>query len=192
MMSDQYRLHRLDDETRVDMLYRLVIAQLAAYAHKGKWLSTEQLDEALTTRRVSRRVCSCWQDDVELAILSAEIAPIFVALTASAEELIVDEEQLDSASPVVRGIRDACASRLGIAHKQSHCVAAQALEMSVAVLRRAQGKKNSEDFPFGSLEWHAAEQDYLRELQRVLQGWTGVVMPLMDELFGRTVRRTRS
>lgn len=47
---------------------------------------------------------------------------------------------------------------------------AQALESSVRVVRKAQGKKNPEDFPYGSPAWHEADEDYMRDLLRALGG----------------------
>jgi hypothetical protein len=46
----------------------------------------------------------------------------------------------------------------------------QALENAVRVTRKAQGKKNPEDFPYGSPEWHAADEDYMRDLYRAMGG----------------------
>jgi hypothetical protein len=42
----------------------------------------------------------------------------------------------------------------------------QALEHTVRVIRRAQGKNNPEDFPYGSPEWHKADEAYMRDLWR--------------------------
>jgi hypothetical protein len=47
---------------------------------------------------------------------------------------------------------------------------AMALEMTVRATRRAQGKKNPEDFPYGSPEWHEADEDYMRDLYRATGG----------------------
>ena len=49
-------------------------------------------------------------------------------------------------------------------------VEAQALEQAVRVVRRAQGKKNSEDFAYGSPTWHEADQDYMRDQLRAMLG----------------------
>ena len=47
---------------------------------------------------------------------------------------------------------------------------AQALENTIRVVRKAQGKMNPEDFAYGSAEWHAADEDYMRDLLRALGG----------------------
>lgn len=47
---------------------------------------------------------------------------------------------------------------------------AMALEMTVRATRRAQGKKNPEDFPAGSPEWEAANDEFLRDLYVALGG----------------------
>ncbi|SDC57307.1 hypothetical protein [Paraburkholderia lycopersici] len=46
---------------------------------------------------------------------------------------------------------------------------ARALEASIRVIRRAQGKKNPEDFPPGSPECAAAMEEFVRDVCRVLQ-----------------------
>ncbi|MGA7781264.1 MAG: hypothetical protein WCA85_26655 [Paraburkholderia sp.] len=45
---------------------------------------------------------------------------------------------------------------------------AQALENTVRVIRKAQGKHNPEDFPYGSPEWHKADEAYMRDLLRAM------------------------
>ncbi|KVG32845.1 hypothetical protein WJ30_10760 [Burkholderia diffusa] len=45
---------------------------------------------------------------------------------------------------------------------------AMALERTVRVVRRAQGKSNPADFVYGSPEHQAAEEDYLRDLLRAM------------------------
>jgi hypothetical protein len=45
---------------------------------------------------------------------------------------------------------------------------AQALENTVRAIRKAQGKSNPEDFPYGSQEWHEADEAYLRDLLRAM------------------------
>ncbi|MFC0572684.1 hypothetical protein [Paraburkholderia solisilvae] len=47
---------------------------------------------------------------------------------------------------------------------------ALALENSVRAVRKARGKKNSEDCTPGSPEWFAVEEDFLRDLARALGG----------------------
>ncbi|ENH6337990.1 hypothetical protein ABWH74_001290 [Burkholderia vietnamiensis] len=45
---------------------------------------------------------------------------------------------------------------------------AQALERTVRIVRKAQGKKNPGDFAYGSPEHQAAEEEYLRDLLRAM------------------------
>ncbi|PVX84439.1 hypothetical protein [Paraburkholderia unamae] len=46
---------------------------------------------------------------------------------------------------------------------------ARALEASIRAIRRAQGKKNPEDFPAGSPECAAAMDAFVRDVCRVLE-----------------------
>jgi hypothetical protein len=46
---------------------------------------------------------------------------------------------------------------------------ARALEASIRAIRRAQGKKNPEDFPPHSPECHAAMNEFVRDVCRVLE-----------------------
>ncbi|MEM5315184.1 hypothetical protein VSR72_25895 [Paraburkholderia sp. JHI869] len=46
---------------------------------------------------------------------------------------------------------------------------ARALEASIRVIRRAQGKKNPEDFPAGSPECTAAMDEFVRDVCRALE-----------------------
>jgi hypothetical protein len=46
---------------------------------------------------------------------------------------------------------------------------ARALEASIRAIRRAQGKKNPEDFPAGSPECTAAMDEFVRDVCRVLE-----------------------
>lgn len=45
---------------------------------------------------------------------------------------------------------------------------ARALEASIRVIRRAQGKRNPEDFAAGSPECLAAMEDFARDISRVI------------------------
>ncbi|MGC2944201.1 hypothetical protein [Burkholderia ambifaria] len=45
---------------------------------------------------------------------------------------------------------------------------AMALESSVRVVRKVQGKNNPENFVYGSPEYQAAEEAYLRDLLRAM------------------------
>jgi hypothetical protein len=44
----------------------------------------------------------------------------------------------------------------------------QALENTVRVIRKAQGKENPEDFPYGTPEYHKADEQYMRDLLRAM------------------------
>jgi hypothetical protein len=44
----------------------------------------------------------------------------------------------------------------------------QALENTVRVIRKAQGKPNPEDFPYGSPEWYRADEAYMLDLLRAM------------------------
>ncbi|MCC8392244.1 hypothetical protein LJ656_06550 [Paraburkholderia sp. MMS20-SJTR3] len=46
---------------------------------------------------------------------------------------------------------------------------ARALEASIRAIRRAQGKRNPEDFPLGSAECFAAMEEFVRDVGRVLE-----------------------
>jgi hypothetical protein len=46
---------------------------------------------------------------------------------------------------------------------------ARALEASIRIIRRAQGKKNPEDFPAGSPECTAAMDEFVRDVCRALE-----------------------
>ena len=46
---------------------------------------------------------------------------------------------------------------------------ARALEASIRAIRRAQGKKNPEDFPAGSPECTAAMDEFVRDVCRALE-----------------------
>jgi hypothetical protein len=44
----------------------------------------------------------------------------------------------------------------------------QALEHTVRVIRKAQGKQNPEDYPYGTPEYHQADEQYMRDLLRAM------------------------
>jgi hypothetical protein len=44
----------------------------------------------------------------------------------------------------------------------------QSLENTVRVIRKAQGKQNPEDFPYGSAEYHQADEQYMCDLLRAM------------------------
>lgn len=46
----------------------------------------------------------------------------------------------------------------------------RALALSVAAIRKAQGKKNPADYAVGSPNWEAADEEFARDLLRILSG----------------------
>jgi hypothetical protein len=51
---------------------------------------------------------------------------------------------------------------------------ARALSLSVGAIRKAQGKKCPGDFPLGSVEWHAAVEDFANDVLKALLSETEV------------------
>lgn len=49
-----------------------------------------------------------------------------------------------------------------------HYQHARALSLSVGAIRKAQGKKNPTDFTVGTIEWHAAVEDFAEDVLRAL------------------------
>jgi hypothetical protein len=47
---------------------------------------------------------------------------------------------------------------------------ARALALSVAAIRKAQGKKNPDDYPIGSPGWLEVGEDFARDVLRALSG----------------------
>lgn len=45
---------------------------------------------------------------------------------------------------------------------------ARALALSIAAIRKAQGKKNPADYAVGSPNWEAADEEFARDLLRIL------------------------
>jgi hypothetical protein len=73
-------------------------------------------------------------------------------------------------------VRAAAAEIKGMAHEQPQYpdkypiwAEARALEASIRAIRRAQGKKNPEDFPAGSPECTAAMDEFVRDVCRALE-----------------------
>jgi hypothetical protein len=58
---------------------------------------------------------------------------------------------------------------------------ARALEASIRAIRRAQGKKNPEDFPAGSEECAAATDEFVRDVCRVLDIDLGTLDNSVDD-----------
>jgi hypothetical protein len=51
-----------------------------------------------------------------------------------------------------------------------HFLHARALSLSVGAIRKAQGKVSPNDFPVGSIEWHAAVEDFANDVLIALLG----------------------
>ncbi|MDR5877609.1 hypothetical protein [Caballeronia sp. LZ032] len=49
-----------------------------------------------------------------------------------------------------------------------HFQHARALSLSVGAIRRAQGKRNPNDFAVGTIEWHLAIEDFASDVLRAL------------------------
>lgn len=47
---------------------------------------------------------------------------------------------------------------------------ARALALSIAAIRKAQGKRNPVDYAVGSPDWEIADEDFARDVLRVLSG----------------------
>ncbi|MGF7129293.1 hypothetical protein P3T40_000760 [Paraburkholderia sp. EB58] len=47
---------------------------------------------------------------------------------------------------------------------------ARALALSIAAIRKAQGKRNPVDYAVGSPDWETADQDFARDILRILGG----------------------
>jgi hypothetical protein len=47
---------------------------------------------------------------------------------------------------------------------------ARALALSVAAIRKAQGKKNPDDYPIGSPGWLEVDEDFARDVLRAIGG----------------------
>jgi hypothetical protein len=49
---------------------------------------------------------------------------------------------------------------------------------AVRIMRRAQGKKNPEDVPFGSPEWDAVGADFMRDVCKAMGGDPDELRPI--------------
>ena len=47
---------------------------------------------------------------------------------------------------------------------------ARALALSIAAIRKAQGKRNPVDYAVGSPDWETADEDFARDILRILGG----------------------
>jgi len=106
---------------------------------------------------------------------------------AAENELPVDKSALPPRDPPK--VRVAIAEIPDMARKQPHYpdkhpiwAEARALEASIRAIRRAQGKKNPEDFPAGSPECTAAMNEFVRDVCRVLDVDLDALDPGADDL----------
>ena len=54
--------------------------------------------------------------------------------------------------------------------QDSQYLEARALALSVAAIRKAQGKRNPVDYAVGSPDWETADEDFARDILRILGG----------------------
>ncbi|MEW6347021.1 MAG: hypothetical protein AB1704_40850 [Pseudomonadota bacterium] len=54
--------------------------------------------------------------------------------------------------------------------EDSQYLEARALALSIAAIRKAQGKKNPVDYAVGSPDWETADEDFARDVLRILDG----------------------
>lgn len=54
--------------------------------------------------------------------------------------------------------------------EDSQYLEARALALSVAAIRKAQGKRNPVDYAVGSPDWETADEEFARDVLRILDG----------------------
>ncbi|WGS54984.1 hypothetical protein LFL96_36500 (plasmid) [Paraburkholderia sp. D15] len=184
-----YEDRSLDDVARAELLCYLVVTQLVARARVGEWLRTDHLVESTRIWLTDKKRHSDWNERVDLAQQSGDVAKLIVTLPSLQNErvlarLFLDGWRLNYGSPVVQGILDVCNGRL---MRNRHEIArrnatgwppqnrsgnreAMALELAVRATRRAQGKRNPEDVPVDSPEWNEILDDFLLDLYRAKGG----------------------
>ncbi|MGF6725211.1 hypothetical protein P3T43_004582 [Paraburkholderia sp. GAS41] len=110
-------LYRLQPAARTRLLCYLVVAQLVGRATTGQWLRTDHLVEAARIGLGSAPEACGWQERIELARASVDLAPQFLAFSCFRDKamlatLFTDGWALDYELPVVRGICDICCEHL--------------------------------------------------------------------------------
>lgn len=183
---------RLNDEARCDLLCHLVVVQLIEHARSGKWPRAAQIAESIRLWFGSDRVRTTRTEQVMLARTATALAPAFLQQPAfrdiaTLSRLSFDIWRMNFASPLLRTLRAACATR--IAHdapsastrssdttrtepepraidsvRYSACAEGSALIVTVGAIRRAQGKKNPQDMPMHSPEWPVIHAAFMRDL----------------------------
>ena len=89
------------------------------------------------------------------------VAPIYGISLNSRSEYKVCEEQAD-----ILAMNDEQSIPFGPGHPQY--LEARALALSIAAIRKAQGKRNPVDFAVGSSDWERAGEDFARDVLRIL------------------------
>lgn len=180
-------------ETRCDLLCFLVIGQLIKHAAGGTWLGPVLLDarmrlwlgsghpgltraEQRTLVRLSIALATVLQsqpvfnDPERLARLSLDTwrlnfhEPLLAALRAACEDRL--KRTVAPARSGGHGTLPACGTAEGTASTPCPEVLARAMTLSVAAIRRAQGKRNPQDLSVHSPAWQAVHDDFARDLQR--------------------------
>lgn len=180
-------------ETRCDLLCFLVIGQLIEHTASGTWLSAVQPDarmrlwlgsghpgvaraEQRTLTRLSIALATVLQsqpvftDPEMLARLSLEAwrlnfhEPLLAALRAACEDRL--KRTVAPARSARRGASPASGTVEGTDSTPCPEALARAMTLSVAAIRKAQGKRNPQDLPAHSPAWQAVHDDFARDLQR--------------------------
>ncbi|WP_207557051.1 hypothetical protein [Paraburkholderia acidicola] len=165
---------RPDHEAQCDLLCHLVVRQLVEHAASHTWLRTVHVAESIRLWHGAHRTHTTRLDQVRLARMAATLAAVFekqqtyrnAVLLA---ELSFDIWRLNFRSPLLHTIRAACAKRLTHTAAATRSTVedgleAHALTLTVLVIRKAQGKKNPHEVSVRSPEWHAINQDFLRDV----------------------------
>ena len=165
---------RLNHEAQCDLLCHLVVRQLVEYAASHTWLRAAHVAESIRLWHGTHRTYATQVEQIRLARMAATLAPLFerqqtyrnAALLA---ELSFDIWRLNFRSPLLHAIRAACAKRLTHTAAATRSTVeggleAHALTLTVLVIRKAQGKKNPHEVSVRSPEWHAINQDFLRDV----------------------------
>ena len=187
--------NHLEDDARSRLLCYLVVSQLISQARTKQWLRTDHLVESMQIWLQGQlRECSVFER-VQLGHLSLTLAETCLTVQGLRDIRILSrmfsvDWQLDYGSPVTHSLLDICKRRLmGNAcrppaptspraqdrnaelapTRYSHAIA---IEAAVRATRRAQGKRNPEDFSPGSPEWVTVLDEFLVDVARA-KGFPG-------------------
>lgn len=165
---------RLDHEAQCDLLCHLVVRQLVEHAASHSWLRAARVAESIRLWHGAHRTHTTHVEHVRLARMAAALAQAFERQqtyrnAAILAELSFDIWRLNFRSPLLHTIRTACAKRLthtaaATRSTVENGLEAHALTLTVLVIRKAQGKKNPHEVSVRSPEWHAVNQDFLRDV----------------------------